>query len=208
MSGLYQNDGSKKLLWSFHEYYYDDKGLTFASDGVHLIKARGYVRDFDAKAISFFANGKVVRTWHVWELVSDQWQPQLERDALAAMMGAPGQKPPTIFQWARSKSLDDDGLKYSVETLEGHRFTFDVRTGETITGPDLVVKKTMKAEREELSETAIRAEHDAQLIRPERIVAVTSSIVLIISLVLIAVLLCGLRRKHAAATTKIKVAQP
>src|SRR5262249_45015887 len=107
MSGLYQNDGSKKLLWVFHDYYYDDDGLTFASDGVHLIKARGYVRDFDADAISFFANGKVVRTWHVWELVSDHWQPQLERDALreAAMMGAPGQKPLTIFQWARSKSL-------------------------------------------------------------------------------------------------------
>src|SRR2546428_329551 len=67
-SGLYRNDGSTEPLWTVDWYAH---GVEVASDGVHLIRHGPWASSTDQEAISFFANGKLLRTYLIRELVDN-----------------------------------------------------------------------------------------------------------------------------------------
>jgi hypothetical protein len=78
-SGLYRNDGSAEPLWTVDWY----AGVTLSSDGVHLVRHGPWAvlpegrhkgpleAALDQEALSFFANGQLVRTYRIGELVKD-----------------------------------------------------------------------------------------------------------------------------------------
>ena len=78
-SGMYRNDGSTEPLWTVDWY----AGVVVASDGVHLIRHGPWPAlpeswykgplgpALDQEALSFFANGQLVRTYRIGELVKD-----------------------------------------------------------------------------------------------------------------------------------------
>jgi hypothetical protein len=114
-SGLYRNDVSDEPLWTVDWYAY---GVEVASDGVHLIRHGPWASSTDDEAISFFANGKKLRTYEVRELVD---KPRLMEYSVSH------------FRWQKDRWFDDDRLEYGLATLDGNQFVFDVRTGEIIT---------------------------------------------------------------------------
>ena len=73
--------------------------------------------DVDQEALSFFASGRLLRTYQIGELVD-----------------APGQLPRSVshFQWREEGRLDDARSEYTLRTLDGNRFVFDVRTGAVV----------------------------------------------------------------------------
>jgi hypothetical protein len=114
-SGLYRNDGSTEPLWTVDWYAHQ---VEVASDGVHLIRHGPWASSMDFEAISFFANGKLLRTYEIRELVD---KPRLLEHSVSH------------FRWEKGGWFDDDRLEYGLTTLDGNQFVFDVRTGEIIT---------------------------------------------------------------------------
>ncbi|HJZ56558.1 MAG TPA: hypothetical protein VKE74_16450, partial [Gemmataceae bacterium] len=119
-SGMYRNDGSTEPLWTVDWYAY---GVHLTSDGVHLIRPGGWGRlradmtpDFDSEAVSFFANGRLLRTYRIGELVDDL--DPFERSA-------------SHFRWQQEGRVGGE-FAYTITTLDGNRFVFDVRTGEIV----------------------------------------------------------------------------
>jgi hypothetical protein len=124
-SGLYRNDGSAEPLWTVD--WYDD-GVKVASDGAHLIRLGplpNLPQDrkaplgsaLDQEALSFFANGQLVRTYRIGELVNHP--DLLPRSA-------------SHFTWLAEARFDDARLEYALTTEDGNRFVFDVRTGAIV----------------------------------------------------------------------------
>jgi hypothetical protein len=122
-SGLYRNDGSTEPLWTVDWYTHS---VAISSDGVHLIRPGPWPGGnrygplgsaLDVEALSFFANGKLLRTYRIRELVDD-----------------PDKLPRSVshFDWERKGQLDDARSEYVLTTLDGNRFVFDIRTGEII----------------------------------------------------------------------------
>lgn len=133
-SGMYRNDGSAKLLWAV-DWYADNVEL--ADDGVHLIRYGPWPslpedtstprrRHLEPEALSFFANGTLLRTYRIGELVA-----------------VPSRLPRTWshFTWRAGSEFDRERMQFHVRTHDGGRFTFDVRTGEMLSAqpaePDL-----------------------------------------------------------------------
>jgi len=112
-SGLYR-PGAREPAWTVDWYAYDFE-VELAPDGRHLVRRNCYAAAGPAdKAVSFFANGRVIRTYTVGELVD------------LAALGPPGE----VYWQGGKAELDDDGLTYHVITADGVRHAFDVRTGE------------------------------------------------------------------------------
>lgn len=125
VSGLYPANESARALWTVDWYRH---GVEVASDGVHLLRGGPcpYLpRDRDGpgseelatEAVSFFANGRLIRTYSIGELVD-------RPDELPRSV--------THFNWLREASLDDERSEYTVVTLDGNRFVFDLRTGDIV----------------------------------------------------------------------------
>ena len=122
-SGLYRNDGSAEPLWTVDWYAH---GVTVASDGVHLIRYGPWAvlsrpreeppsgAALEQEALSFFGNGELLRTYSIGELVDD-----------------PGRLSRSVahFDWMAEGRFDDPLSEYTLTTLDGNRFVFDVRTG-------------------------------------------------------------------------------
>jgi len=72
-TGMYRNDGSAEPIWTVDWYAH---GVDLTPDGIHLIR-RGpwaWLRDdktpdLDCETVSFFDNGRLLRTYRVGELV-------------------------------------------------------------------------------------------------------------------------------------------
>jgi hypothetical protein len=113
-SGLYPNDNSTTPLWTVDWYAYDVEPL---SDGVHLVRPGSWASSRDDLAISFLANGKLIRSYAVKDLVL-----------------FPSLLPHTVshFFWERSSRLHDDDRTYEIVTLHGDRYVFDATTGEIL----------------------------------------------------------------------------
>jgi hypothetical protein len=113
-SGLYPNDGSATPMWTVDWYA---RRVEVASDGVHLIRHGPWAESTDEEAVSFFANGELLRTYQIKDLVDE-----------------PGRLPHTWthFQWCKEAQFDDGRLEYAVSTFDGNRFIFDVRSGAII----------------------------------------------------------------------------
>jgi hypothetical protein len=113
-SGLYRNDGSTEPLWTVDWYAFH---TIVASDGVHLIRYGNWTSSYDKEAIAFFANGKLLRTYRINQLVD-----------------IPILLPHSVshFDWLKSDAFDDASLEFSLTTYDGNRIVFDARTGEII----------------------------------------------------------------------------
>jgi len=113
-SGLYRNDGSTEPLWTVDWYAF---GVDIASDGVHLIRHGPWAWSTDQEAISFFANGKLIRTYQINQLIDDPLR--LEHTV-------------SHFFWKKRSSFSDSRLRYTLRTIDGNQFVFDVRTGDIL----------------------------------------------------------------------------
>jgi hypothetical protein len=119
-SGMYRNDGSTDPLWTVDWYAY---GVDLTPDGVHLIRPGPWARllddrtpDLDCEAVSFFANGRLIRTYHIRELVDD-----------------PGRFKRSVshFSWREEGRVSGE-FEYTITTRDGNRFVFDIRTGAVV----------------------------------------------------------------------------
>jgi hypothetical protein len=113
-SGMYRNGGSVEPLWTVGWYA---RNVEVASDGIHLVRHGPWASSVHDEAISFFANGNLLRTFPIRELVDDT--AKLERSV-------------SHFLWREGGQLDDAGLSYALKTKDGNRFLFDVRTGTIV----------------------------------------------------------------------------
>jgi hypothetical protein len=116
-SGMYRNDGSTEPLWTVDWYAH---GVQLTPDGMHLIRPgpwawlRDDKPDLDVEAVSFFANGRLLRTYRVGELVDDSGR--VERSV-------------SHYRWEKEERVSGE-FEYMITTIDGNRFVFDVRTGE------------------------------------------------------------------------------
>jgi hypothetical protein len=113
-SGLYRNDGSSTPLWTVDWYAYD---VDVASDGIHLVRDGPWASRTDQEAFSFFADGKLVRTYAIAELIDLKF-------LLSHSV--------SHFQWSEGGRLDDAALRYAVSTKDGNSFVFDVTNGSIV----------------------------------------------------------------------------
>jgi len=71
-SGLYLNDGSSKPLWTV-----DWPGFVILpADGIHIVRQGPWPRQgegYNVEALSFFANGKLLKSYSVRDLVDFPW---------------------------------------------------------------------------------------------------------------------------------------
>jgi hypothetical protein len=113
-SGLYRNDGSPEPLWTVDWYAY---GVEIASDGISLIRHGPWASSTEQEALNFFANGKLLRTYLISELV----------DVPTLLPGSVSH-----FRWSKEMRLGDSTMEYTVVTMDGNRFVFDARTGGVV----------------------------------------------------------------------------
>jgi hypothetical protein len=124
-SGLHRSDGSPEPLWTVDWYAH---AVEVASDEVHLIRHGLWAvlpRDRDAplgsaldqEALSFFANGRLLRTYRIGELVDDT-------DLLPRSV--------SHFRWLDEGRLDDARSEYTLTTLDGNRFVFELHAGKIV----------------------------------------------------------------------------
>jgi len=133
MSGMYRNDGSTEPLWMVGWYAH---GVHLAPDGVHLIRhgMEPWLRSGDgtpnltAEAVSFFANGRLLRTYTVGELVDDP---------------GPLQRSAADYFWQIDEQMNGN-FEFTLTAHNGNRLVFDVRTGE-ITSASWAVSWTQVA---------------------------------------------------------------
>jgi hypothetical protein len=118
-SGMYRIDGAEPL-WTVDGF---GSEVDLTADGVHLIRPGpwAWLRAdrtpvLEAAAVSFYANGECIRTYSVADLVDNT-------DRLAYSS--------SHYQWQREGRLSGD-FEYTIVTVDGNRFVFDVRTGEII----------------------------------------------------------------------------
>jgi hypothetical protein len=120
-SGMYRNDGSADPLWTVDWYSH---GVDLTPDGVHLIRpgpGGAWLRhdkmpDLDVEAVSFFANGRLLQTYRVGELVDAP--SRFERSV-------------SHYRWQQDGRVSGES-EYTITTLDGNRFVFDVRTGKIV----------------------------------------------------------------------------
>ncbi|CAN0331210.1 unnamed protein product, partial [Phaeothamnion confervicola] len=116
---------TSKPLWTVDWYAH---GVDVASDGVHIIRGGPWPylpsdrpaptdEALATEAVSFFASGRLVRTYSIGELVD-----------------RPDRLPRSVshFLWIREANFDDERLEYTLATHDGNRFVFDARTGAII----------------------------------------------------------------------------
>jgi len=114
LSGLYQNDGSTKPLWTVGWYAYS---VLISSDGIHLVRRGPWASSGDDEAVTFFANGIEIKSYKVNDLVDFIWL-----------------LPHTVshFWWGESSKLDDHNKTLSITTLLKDKYVFDLTTGRIV----------------------------------------------------------------------------
>jgi hypothetical protein len=113
-SGMYLNNGSVTPLWTVDWYAYT---VFVASDGIHLVRRGTWAETLSDEAITFFANGKELRSYKVGDLVDTRF---LLPNTVAQIM------------WVDNINLDDEKGTLTVTTLSKEKYVFDYRTGEIL----------------------------------------------------------------------------
>lgn len=130
-SGLYRNDGSTTPVWTADWYAY---GVFPADDGVHLVREDSPSRmlaSFVAKrlpeetvreqlagpALSFVADGKVLKTYTIGELVA-----------------RPDELPCSVKHvlWMAGGMITRDGRRFVLLTQDSQQVVFDLDTGAVV----------------------------------------------------------------------------
>lgn len=114
-SGLYHNDGSKEPLWTVDWYAYK---VDIASDGVHLVRHGGLATDVYGEAIGFYANGELLRSYRIGDVVADEGG--LYRSV-------------TFLHWKLDGRYVQQLGEYTLRTNDGNVTVFDVTTGQIVT---------------------------------------------------------------------------
>ena len=120
-SGMYRNDGSNAPLWTVDWW----AGVTVSGDGKYVIRhghwsvlanqsRQATKSDLVQTAFSVYANGKLVRSYKINELVDDP----------ALMLASVSH-----FEWLRKGKINDAQHRYEIETYDGNRVIFDLETG-------------------------------------------------------------------------------
>ncbi|MDB5296797.1 MAG: hypothetical protein JWO31_2780 [Phycisphaerales bacterium] len=113
-SGLYPNDGTAEPLWTVNWYAYD---VEVASDGVHLVRRGPGAETAEDEAFSFFADGKLCRTYKVSDLID--FKLLLPRSE-------------SRLNWSADEYFDDARLTYTVSTTDGNSFVFNALDGRIL----------------------------------------------------------------------------
>jgi hypothetical protein len=130
-SGLYRNDGSTTPLWTADWYAY---AVYPADDGVHLVREDSPARatagpiakrppeekvqeQLDGPALSFLANGKVLKTYSVRELIA---KPEDLPNSVTHVL------------WNAGLVLTRDGKRFVLMTQDAQQIIFDPETGNII----------------------------------------------------------------------------
>lgn len=123
-SGLYKNDGSTDPVWTVDEYF---PRVRVSSDGVHFVgitevqplaSAKPLVKEnLQGQALTFFANGKAVRTYTVAELVD---RPEKLRRSVSHYM------------WLDFAFVLEKEGQLELRTLDRNEFMFELKTGKIL----------------------------------------------------------------------------
>jgi hypothetical protein len=115
-SGMYLNDVSKTPLWTVDWYAHS---VMVFSDGVHVVRSGPWARELSDEALTFFANGKMLRSYRVGDLVD--LKIFLERTV-------------SHFWWERAddSEFNETNHTFSLATISDEKYTFDYTTGEII----------------------------------------------------------------------------
>lgn len=116
VSGLYPNDGSTTPLWTVDWYAWH---VEISSDGVHLLRLNSVATSPDDEAIAFFANGRLLNSYRIRDLVDLPWL--LPRSV-------------SHIRWTSDELLkfDDTAMTYTIHTTHGEELVFDLTTGTII----------------------------------------------------------------------------
>ncbi len=115
-SGLYRNDDSTTPLWTVGWYA---RNVLISSDGVYLITRGPWATTSNDEALTFFANGKLLRSYQIKDLVGFIDSFFLPRTV-------------SHFRWEKSRSLDDEKHTLTLFTLNEDAYVFDITTGEIV----------------------------------------------------------------------------
>jgi hypothetical protein len=113
-SGLYSKGDDTTPIWTVD--WYAPSVLPF-SDGIHVVREGPWARSRGDEAVSFFANGKLLKSYSISDLKISRW----------AM-----QRTVSHFFWRDGTSIDDSKLTYEIEPRKGKTIVFDVTTGEMV----------------------------------------------------------------------------
>ena len=113
-SGLYSTGDGTAPLWTVDWYAH---GVLPFSDGIHVVREGPWARSRGDEAVSFFANGKLLKSYSISDLKVSRW----------AM-----QRTVSHFFWRDETSIDDLELTYEIKPRKGKTIVFDVTTGEIV----------------------------------------------------------------------------
>ncbi|HEX8231501.1 MAG TPA: hypothetical protein VF826_19640 [Chloroflexia bacterium] len=124
-AGLYKNDGSTTPLWTIDWYSF---GVELSSDGQHLVQYGSWPwkGDYDELALAFHESGKPRTQYSVADLVTFPW-------TLPSSV--------SHYRWLKHSSFDDAKAQLHIETENGEKYVFDVRTGQVVSGTIPPVKQ-------------------------------------------------------------------
>mgnify|MGYP001816375138 FL=1 len=113
-SGLYSVGIDAAPIWTVD--WYAQSVLPF-SDGVHIVREGPWARSRGDEAVSFFANGKLLKSYSISDLEISRWS--MSRTV-------------SHFFWRENTSINDAELTYEIEPRRGKKIVFDVTTGDIV----------------------------------------------------------------------------
>lgn len=108
-SGLYSGPDP---VWTVDWFSYK---VYLSKNGKYLVRMGPWASSGSNEAFSFFAEGKLLKTYKVEDIVRD-------------VAGLPHSV--SHFEWEKDTALDDTAGTFRASTLEGGDFVFDLATGE------------------------------------------------------------------------------
>ncbi len=121
VSGMYQTGDTAKLAWPIEEQWFAFK-VHVLNDGKNLIRMGPWARDLRDEAFSLVREGKIVRTVLINELIRSE--SSVKRTV-------------SHFFWMENAVLDQNSARFTVKTVEGLTYEFDIATAELI-APDVI----------------------------------------------------------------------
>lgn len=141
-SGLYLNDGSSNPLWTV-----DWPGFVILpADGIHLVRRGSWPRQkdgYDVEALSFFANGKLLKRYSVRDLVDFPWllprsvshyiwQQKLPANSSFDKVTFRLLDGSDFREGDQGVIIDNNAGTLKLATLNGEEYVFDLKSGEIL----------------------------------------------------------------------------
>ena len=115
-SGVYSRS-SAQPKWTFDWWA---STVHLANDGRHLVREGPWASKPTDEAVSFFEDGRLLKSYQINELVSDI--SNVRRSV-------------SHFEWENGFVLEDASQTLTISAFDGKTLKFNVATGELITGP-------------------------------------------------------------------------